>query len=126
MVLGRGGFADDTAPADALIAVPMAEGDGWAVAATRAEALRLAGKVQGRRTTEEFSAPIELPSGDFDRTLRTTWVEPAYLETDASWCVPGGEPSSPLSEGLGISASSGLVIQIGTELRMPNSPHMYE
>jgi CO/xanthine dehydrogenase Mo-binding subunit len=26
-------------------------------------------------------------------------VEPAYLETDASWCEPGGEPASPLGNG---------------------------
>ena len=28
------------------------------------------------------------------RTLQTTWVEPAYLEPDAAWCEPGGEPVS--------------------------------
>ena len=32
-------------------------------------------------------------------TLRTTWVEPAYLEPDASWCAPGGEPVTPLANG---------------------------
>jgi CO/xanthine dehydrogenase Mo-binding subunit len=32
-------------------------------------------------------------------TLQTAWVEPAYLETDASWCLPGGEPSPPLANG---------------------------
>ena len=26
-------------------------------------------------------------------------MEPAYLEIDASWCVPGGEPASPLANG---------------------------
>jgi CO/xanthine dehydrogenase Mo-binding subunit len=31
--------------------------------------------------------------------LRTTWVEPAYLEPDASWCEPGGVPASPLAGG---------------------------
>ncbi len=29
--------------------------------------------------------------------LATQWVEPAYLEPDASWCAPGGEPASPLA-----------------------------
>jgi hypothetical protein len=43
--------------------------------------------------------PLELPPGQWDVTLRTTWVEPAYLEPDASWCVPGGEPVSPLANG---------------------------
>jgi aerobic-type carbon monoxide dehydrogenase small subunit (CoxS/CutS family) len=97
VALGRGGFADDTAPADALVAVP--DGDGWAVAATRAEALRAAGKVQGRRTTAEFAPPLAVPDGDWARTLQTTWVEPAPLETDASWCEPGGTPASPLANG---------------------------
>jgi hypothetical protein len=31
--------------------------------------------------------------------LATSWVEPAYLEPDASWCEPGGEPVSPLANG---------------------------
>lgn len=98
VALGEGGFADDTAPADALVAVPHPEQPGeWIVAATRAEALRDAGKVQGRRTTAEFAAPIEVPDGDWAVTLQTSWVEPGYLETDASWCVPGGEPVSPLA-----------------------------
>jgi hypothetical protein len=43
--------------------------------------------------------PIELPDGEWARTLRTTWVEPGYLETDASWCVPGGEPATALANG---------------------------
>jgi hypothetical protein len=31
--------------------------------------------------------------------LATGWVEPAYVEPDASWCEPGGEPASPLAHG---------------------------
>jgi CO/xanthine dehydrogenase Mo-binding subunit len=31
--------------------------------------------------------------------LTTSFVEPAYLEPDASWCTPGGEPASPLANG---------------------------
>ncbi len=99
IALGRGGFADDAAPSDALVAVLSSEGDEWVVAESRAEAMRSAGKVQGRRTTAAFDPPVELPAGDYDRTLRTTWVDPAYLETDASWCRPGGEPASPLANG---------------------------
>ena len=95
---GRGGFADDSAPADALVAV-LAIDEQWVLAESRTEALRLAGKVQGRRTTAVFEPPIAVPEGDFDLTLRTSWVEPAYLETDASWCTPGGEPVSPLANG---------------------------
>jgi CO/xanthine dehydrogenase Mo-binding subunit len=40
-----------------------------------------------------------VPVGEWAVTLQTTWVEPAYLETDASWCVPGGDPVSPLANG---------------------------
>ncbi len=95
---GEGGFADDTAPGDALVAVPDGAG-GWAVGETLAEAHQAAGKVQGRRTTVEARPPIDLPAGAWDLVLQTGWVEPAYLETDASWCQPGGEPASPLANG---------------------------
>jgi aerobic-type carbon monoxide dehydrogenase small subunit (CoxS/CutS family) len=98
VALGRGGFADDMAPADALVAVPDGAG-GWAVGETLAEARQHAGKVQGRRTTAPPRHPLDVPAGEWARTLRTTWVEPAYLETDASWCVPGGDPASPLGNG---------------------------
>jgi len=98
VALGRGGFADDTAPSDALVAVPDGHG-GWAVGETLSEARRAAGKVQGRRTTAALRHPLEVPPGDWDVTLRTTWVEPAYLEVDASWCLPGSEPATPLANG---------------------------
>jgi CO/xanthine dehydrogenase Mo-binding subunit/predicted RNase H-like HicB family nuclease len=98
VALGGGGFADDTAPADALVAVPDGRG-GWAVGETLTEARQAAGKVQGRRTTVALQHPLEVPDGDWDVTLRTTWVEPAYLELDASWCAPGGEPATPLANG---------------------------
>jgi len=98
VALGEGGFADDTAPPDALVAVRAADGS-WAVGETLAEARRTAGKIQGRRTTAGPVWPIEVPDGDWARTLRTTWVEPAYLEPDASWCRPGGEPVTPLANG---------------------------
>ncbi len=59
-----------------------------------------AGKVQGRRTTVDAAAPLldrmpPCPAGGVQ--LATQWVEPAYLEPDASWCEPGGEPASPLA-----------------------------
>ena len=98
VALGRGGFADDTAPLDSLVAVPDGAG-GWAVGETLAEARSAAGKVQGRRTTMDARPPLEVPAGDWAATLRTSWVEPAYLEPDASWCLPGGEPTSPLANG---------------------------
>jgi aerobic-type carbon monoxide dehydrogenase small subunit (CoxS/CutS family) len=96
--LGNGGFADDTAPLDALVAVPDGRG-GYAVGETLTEARAAAEKVQGRRTTIDLRHPLTVPTGDWMRTLRTTWVEPAYLETDASWCAPGGAPASSLANG---------------------------
>jgi len=98
VALGRGGFADDHAPSDALVAVPDGAG-GWVVAETIVEARRAAGKVQGRRTTATSEPPLALPDGDWVATLRTSWVEPAYLETDASWCRPGGEPAPLTANG---------------------------
>ncbi len=95
---GRGGFAADSAPPDAVIAVPDGSG-GWVVGATLEAARRAAGKVQGRRTTAPALPPLEVPDGEWALTLRTCWVEPGYLETDAAWCRPGGEPTSPLANG---------------------------
>jgi xanthine dehydrogenase small subunit len=97
-VLGRAGFAEDTWPDGALVAVPDGAG-GWAMGETLGEARRAAGKVQGRNSTVAVRPPLELPPGDFVVGLRTSFVEPAYLEPDASWCAPGGEPASPLANG---------------------------
>jgi xanthine dehydrogenase small subunit len=111
--LGGGGFADDAAPADTLVAVPLPPGAGpdvdggavvdavdlrWVVADSLLEARAAAGKVQGRRTTIEERPPLPLPERPPGGVrLATGWVEPAYLEPDASWCRPGGEPASPLA-----------------------------
>jgi xanthine dehydrogenase small subunit len=98
VALGRGGFADDQAPLGALVAVPDGAG-GWAVGESLAAARAMAGKVPGRRSGAALGHPLSVPSGVWDVTLRTTWVEPAYVETDASWCLPGGEPATPLGNG---------------------------
>jgi aerobic-type carbon monoxide dehydrogenase small subunit (CoxS/CutS family) len=110
--LGRAPFADDTAPRDALVAVPLppdsaadaveAAGARWVVAESLLEARSRAAKVQGRRTTVTTTAPLlgampPCPEGGV--RLATQWVEPAYLEPDASWCVPGGEPATTLANG---------------------------
>jgi xanthine dehydrogenase small subunit len=95
---GMGGFADDTCPPGSLVAVPDGSG-GWSVADTLTEARRLAGKVQGRNSGTRVGWPLEIPEGDWAVSLSTTFVEPAYLEPDASWCDPGGEPSSPVANG---------------------------
>jgi xanthine dehydrogenase small subunit len=98
VTLGEGGFADDTAPLDALVAVRAVDGR-WVVGETLVEARAAAGNVPGRRTTLGLTWPLTVPEGDWARSLRTTWVEPGYLEPDASWCVPGGEPVSALANG---------------------------
>ncbi len=98
VALGGGGFADDVAPPDALVAVPDGRG-GWSVGETLAEARASAGQVPGRRSGSTLRHPLEVPPGSWDVTLRTSWVEPGYLEPDASWCVPGGDPASPLANG---------------------------
>ena len=105
VALGAGGFADDTAPAGSLVAVRAGKGcdaadeHGWVVAEDPAEARRLASRVPGRRTTASWDPPLEVPVEDWAVTLRTSWVEPGYLETDAAWCEPGGDPASPLGNG---------------------------
>jgi aerobic-type carbon monoxide dehydrogenase small subunit (CoxS/CutS family) len=98
IVKGRGRFADDSAPPGCLVAVPDGQG-GWAVGETLAEARAAYGKVQGRRSGQELDYPLDVPAGKWDLTLQTTWVEPAYLEPDASWCLPGGEPAHPAGNG---------------------------
>ena len=107
---GEAGFADDLAPRDALVAVPCppgstattveAAGLSWVIGESLIDARNQAGKVQGRRTTMPSSAPIpllRLPEGGV--RIATGWVEPGYLEPDASWCMPGGTPASPLANG---------------------------
>jgi hypothetical protein len=98
VVTGAVGFSADTAPDDALVAVPGPDGD-WVVAETLAEARRLAGKVQGRRSSAAPGPPLAVPPGEWTAALATSWADPAYVETDASWCAPGGEPSPAAANG---------------------------
>ena len=98
VVLGQALFADDLAPAGGLVAVPDGRG-GYGVGATLAEARTQAGKVQGRSTTIAPGHPVAVPEGEWDLSLATTWLEPAYLEPDSSWCEPGGMPASPFGNG---------------------------
>jgi xanthine dehydrogenase small subunit len=106
IALGGAPFADDTAPRDALVAVPLppgstadaldAAGMRWVVADSLAAARVAAAKVQGRRTTVEERPPLFdllAPCPPDGVRLATSWVEPAYLEPDASWCAPGQEPA---------------------------------
>ncbi len=98
VVLGRGGFAVDTAPPGCLVAVPD-RGGGWAVGETLAEARAASGQLPGRRSGQPLRHPLEVPPGHWDLKLQTTWVEPGYLEPDSSWCEPGGEPAHPAGNG---------------------------
>jgi len=98
VALGAGGFADDTAPRDALVALRSLDG-AWHVADDIATARRLAGTVQGRKSTVAVDWPLPVVDGEWARTLCTTWVEPAYVEPDAAWCEPGGEAHGPLNNG---------------------------
>jgi hypothetical protein len=107
VVAGGGGFAADTAPEGCLVAVPDRRG-GWAVG--NLESARSAsGRIPGRRSGIELTWPLEVPDGEWDITLQTTWVEPAYLEPDSSWCVPGGEAADPAANGGAFGAKTSSV-----------------
>jgi xanthine dehydrogenase small subunit len=110
VALGSMPFADDLAPTDALVAVPRppgsdvpcveAAGIDFVIADSLSAARATAGKTQGRRTTLTVEPPIPArPRPDGGVRLATSWVEPAYLEVDASWCRPGGDPASALANG---------------------------
>ena len=136
--LGAGGFADDGAPADALVAVPRppgasvasvdAAGAAWVVADTLREARALAAPTPGRRSTRSEGPPLDLPAPvPGGVRLATSWVEPAYLEPDASWCEPGGTPASPLANGgafggkatsLAPAAAAALSARLGRPVRV--------
>jgi aerobic-type carbon monoxide dehydrogenase small subunit (CoxS/CutS family) len=97
VVLGQGGFASDTAPEGTTVAI--CDDGRVSLADGLARARRGLPKVQGRRSGVALRHPLEVPEGEWAITLQTTWVEPAYLEPDASWCLPGGIPTSPLANG---------------------------
>jgi xanthine dehydrogenase small subunit len=100
VVLGGGGFADDVAPAGALVQLGAAEAtSAHRPAATLGAARAATVKIQGRNSTVPLAHPVTVPAGEWALTLQTTWVEPAYLEPDASWCRPEGRPASPLANG---------------------------
>jgi hypothetical protein len=96
VVLGGGGFADDRAPAGSLVHLGAAE-----MAPTPSLAASRGGtaKVQGRNSTVALVHPVALPEGEWALTLQTTWVEPAYVEPDSSWCLPDAPPATPLANG---------------------------
>jgi xanthine dehydrogenase small subunit len=95
VVLGGGGFADDSAPPGA----PVQLGADGALAPSLRSARARSGRVQGRNSTVPLAHPVAVPRGDWALTLQTTWLEPAYVEPDASWSRPGHTPASPLANG---------------------------
>src|SRR5262249_2510279 len=101
-------------------------GGRWVVGESLLDARSRAGKVQGRRTTVGVRPPLSIDAQG-DVALATSWVEPAYLEPDASWCAPGGEPASPLANGgafggkercLAPAAARALADQFGRTVRV--------
>jgi len=96
VVLGGAGFADDRAPAGALVQLGAAE---VAPAPSLAASRGGTAKVQGRNSTVALVHPVALPVGEWALTLQTTWVEPAYVEPDSSWCLPSAPPATPLANG---------------------------
>jgi xanthine dehydrogenase small subunit len=102
VVVGGGGFADDRAPARSLVQLGAADTPpADDLVSSRAGTT----KVQGRNSTMPLVYPVAVPeapdagAGEWALTLQTTWVEPAYVEPDASWCLPNGQPASPLANG---------------------------
>jgi hypothetical protein len=129
VALGAGGFADDIAPTHSLVAVPSIAGE-WFVGETTADARRAAATVQGRKSSLSVTYPVVFPgdfsSTSFAHTLQTTWVEPAYLEPDAVWCEPDGEPVGPLLNGGafgGKSKSSSLALELQEVARRLANKH---
>ena len=111
VALGGGGFAADTAPHDARYAQVPEDLDPenptsfhpeqWSVFEDLGAWRAAVENAPGRRSSLGISWPIE-PAGGSDqvaRVLQTTWVEPAYLEPDCSWCAPGGAPASTHANG---------------------------
>jgi len=95
VLLGAGGFADDSAPPAARVQL----GADGALAPDLRAARAASGRVQGRNSTVPLSHPGALPGGDWALTLQTSWLEPAYVEPDTSWARPGHLAASPLANG---------------------------
>jgi aerobic-type carbon monoxide dehydrogenase small subunit (CoxS/CutS family) len=83
VVLGAPLFVDDLAPSESFVALRSPTGE-YLAEPTSAQARRAAGVVQGRNTTIPPRPPLDVPAGAWAATLRTCWVEPAYLEPDAA------------------------------------------
>jgi len=94
---GSAGFAIDTAPEGCKVAIGTSDG-GYVVGDDFDEARRHTAKTQGRNSSIPLRSPVELPMVDEAvLNLQTTFVEPAYVEPDSSWCVPGDDPAPPFA-----------------------------
>ena len=81
-----------------------------------------AGKVQGRQTSLAARPPGRgAARGDWALTLRTTWVEPAYVEPDASWCAPGRCAGLALRQRRGLRGEAALAGGARTPAGWPTS-----
>ena len=59
-----------------------------------------------RLTTPDLRSRRRRPVGVTGVRLRTSWTEPAYLEPDASWCLPDRDPANPLGNAGAFGAKS--------------------
>jgi len=99
-VLGRFHFASDYFINE--IPVGVFDDDGAVVVGENvADARRCAVQTSGRNSTIGYTYPVSLPASDTQEwaiTLRTTFVEPGYLEPDAAF-VNGETVIGPLENG---------------------------
>jgi xanthine dehydrogenase small subunit len=98
VALGCGGFAMDELPERTLVALGDRDGR-WEVGDSLSQARARLQSTPGRHGRMPPTHPVELPEKDWLFNLRTTWVEPGYLEPDACVWVPGQEPRLPLANG---------------------------
>lgn len=127
VALGGGGFASDTAPPDARYAVPPEDVDHrdsnqWTLVEDLTAWRAAVGSAPGRRSSLGLTWPIAPAggSGQILRQLQTTWMEPAYLEPDCTWCAPDGKPASTHANGGAFggkesSALPGVVAQLASD-----------
>jgi xanthine dehydrogenase small subunit len=113
VALGGGGFAADLAPTTARYALAPDHSDqgrsahelgdpsGWRLTEDLPAWRAALNSAPGRRSSLGVTWPIAPVAGPgrIVRELQTTWVEPAYVEPDCSWCEPGGEPASTHANG---------------------------
>lgn len=85
-ICGNAGFSDDTYRADFQVA--LVTGQGLNVADSKVEVRSQGRPTQLRRSTAATQLPIEIPEGDWQLGLQSTWVDQAYLEPDCAWVDP--------------------------------------